>query len=169
MVKKIASIFLLSMVLASCQIAVNKQIDDDDFQILLEKCKKYLAYPYHIDSALVVLRPLLSGQQGVNRAKVLNLLGVSHDIKGQYDSAAFYLYDAMRIVEEVKDDSLQVSVYTNLGMLQYALKNGDESVAYYQKALPIAEKMGHARAIANLLNNIGNTYMTLMLDFDKAI
>ena len=128
-----------------------------------------MEYPYHIDSAMMVLRTLLPGQQGVNRAKVLNLMGVSHDIKGQYDSAAYYLYDAMRIVEEVKDDSLQISIYTNLGMLQYALKNGDESITYYQKALPIAEKIHHAIAIANLLNNIGNTYMTLMLDFDKAI
>ena len=163
-------IYLLLFLLVACHSPVhNNPTNDSDFQALFDKSRKYMEYPYHIDSAMMVLRALLPEQQGYNRAKVLNLMGASFDIQGKYDSAAYYLYEASRIADEVSDDSLQISVYTNLGMLQFALKNADESVAYYQKALAIAEKIHHAQAIANLLNNIGNTYMTLTLDYDKAI
>ena len=142
---------------------------EGDFQTLLDKSLKYMEYPFHIDSAMMVLHALLPDAQGVHRAKVMNLIGVSHDITGQYDSAATYLYEALRLAEEVRDDSLQISVYNNLGKLQFALHNADESVNYYRAALAIAEKKNQTILVARLLNNIGNTYLTLAGDFEKAI
>jgi signal transduction histidine kinase len=152
----------------------SRSLSGGDFRELLEKSKNYAStYPYHTDSALMILRELLPAQQGddkaVNRGWVLNITGVAYDVKGVYDSAAYYFYEARRVAEETGNDSLQLSVYCNLGILQFALKNAGEAVEFYQKALPVAEKLNHAIGVANLMNNIGNTYMTLSHDYEKAI
>ena len=144
MMKKVTSMAILFALIVGCQTPVPRPASDEDFNTLFDKSLSYTKYPYHTDSALMILHELLPGQQGTNRAKVLNMMGVSFDIQGVYDSAAYYLYEASRIAEEVRDDSLQISVYSNLGMLQYTLKNAEESVAYYQKALAIAEKSNHS-------------------------
>ena len=144
--------------------------NDEDFKNLLEKSKKYaLEYPYHTDSALMILHELLPGQQDANRAWVMNTMGVAYDIQGKYDSAAYYLYAASRLAEEVKDDSLQMSVYSNLGILQFAMNNADEAVKYYRQSLAIAENRNDSMTIAKLLNNIGNTYLTITGEYEKSI
>jgi signal transduction histidine kinase len=167
-------LLILLLIAAACHSPVgNSDASDADFNSLFNKGKNYALNPYHTDSALMILHPLLRRQQGdekaLNRGKVLNIIGVAYDIKGMYDSAAYYLFEARRLAEETRDDTLQMSVYSNLGLLQFALKNADEAVEYYTKSLAIAEKLNHTIHIANQLNNIGNTYMTLKNDFDKAI
>jgi signal transduction histidine kinase len=146
---------------------------DADFRALLEKGRNYaVTYPYHTDSALMILLPLLHGQEGedkeLNRGRVLNAIGMAYDTRGQYDSTAHYLYESLRIAEKLEDDSLQISVFSNLGILQYALKNPDEAIGYYHRSLAIAERINYSMAVAKMLNNIGNAYMTLSLDFEKA-
>ena len=139
--------------------------------MLLAKSKEYSEiYP---DSALTILHQLLPLQQGEekkdNRAWLFNLLSAAYDTKGMYDSVAYFLYEASRLAEEVKDDSLLVSVYTNLGILQFEMGNGDEAIQYHQQALAFAKKTGNSKSVSHALNNIGNTYMTLLQDFEKAI
>jgi signal transduction histidine kinase len=172
--KGIVPIALLLFSVACHSPVHDHEANDANFQSLLEKGKNYATqYPYHTDSALMILLPLLRQQQGdektLNRGKVLNIIGVAYDIKGVYDSAAFYLYEASRLAEEIRDDSLQISVYVNLGILQFELKNADEAIEYYSKSLAIAEKFNDTLSIAKLLNNIGNAHMTITRDFEKAI
>jgi len=90
---------ILFFLVVACHAPVQGPPNDDDFKALLEKSKNYTTYPYHIDSALMILHELLPGQQGVRRGWVLNLMGVSYDIQGIYDSAAYYLYEASRVAE----------------------------------------------------------------------
>jgi signal transduction histidine kinase/Tfp pilus assembly protein PilF len=155
----------------ACNPSGHRQASDENFNALLAESKKHVQhYP---DSSLTILRELLSKQWGeeeaANRGKVLNLTGAAYDTKGMYDSAAYYLYEASRLAEKIQDDSLQMSVYTNLGILQFNMKNADEAVKYYRQGLAIAETMKDSIAIANQLNNIGNAYMTLKNDFEAAI
>ena len=165
-------IFLLFAV--ACNTPGHRQASDADFETLIAQCKKYINnYPHYPDSALMILRELLPRQQGEdkmsNRGWVLNLTGTAYEMSGQYDSAAHYLYEASRLAGDIRNDSLQMSVYTNLGILQFALKNADEAVNYYRQGLAIAETMKDSVAIANQLNNIGNAYMTVKNDFEAAI
>ena len=167
---RVAVVVLLLFTVA-CNKPSHRPVNDEEFQILLAKSKKYSEhYP---DSALMILRELLLQQQGaettVNHAWVLNLMGTLYDIKGMYDSAAYYLYEASRLAEKIKNDSLQTSVYTNLGVLQFELSNADEAIKYYRQALAIAEKRKDSIPIAHLLNNIGNTYLTITHELEKAI
>ena len=162
---------LLLLFAIACNAPGYRQASDENFNALLAESKRHVQhYP---DSSLTILRELLPQQQGeektANRGHVLNLTGVAYDTKGMYDSAAYYLYEASRLAEKIQDDSLLMSVYTNLGILQFALKNADEAVNYYWQGLAIAETMKDSVAIANQLNNIGNAYMTVKNDFEAAI
>ncbi|MCL2097863.1 MAG: tetratricopeptide repeat protein [Bacteroidales bacterium] len=172
--KLFTSIFTLLFVALSCNVPERSIVSNEDFQTLLNKSKKYIeGYPHYPDSGLMILRKLLSQQQGKDEAlycgKALNLIGSAYEIKGIYDSAAYYLYEASRIAEEIKADTLQMSIFTNLGILHFAMKNADEAIKYYRQSLEIAEKLKDSIAITHQLNNIGNAYMTLTSEFEKAV
>jgi tetratricopeptide (TPR) repeat protein len=66
-------------------------------------------------------------------------------------------------------DTLQMTVYSNLGILQFCLYKADEAVKYYRQSLEIAEARHDSVAIANMLNNIGNAYMTIDKAFEKSV
>ncbi|MDR1526451.1 MAG: tetratricopeptide repeat protein [Dysgonamonadaceae bacterium] len=155
----------------SCNTPEYRQTSDEDFKALLAESKSQIdIYP---DSSLMILHQLLLQQQGddkaLNRGWVLNHIGVAYDVKGMYDSVAYYLYEASRLAEEIRDDSLLISVYSNLGILQFEIKNADEAIQYYRQSLAIAEKLKDSTVIAKQLNNIGNAYMTITNEFEKAI
>ena len=119
----------------SCHIPNGRQASDEDLIMLLDKSKQYLqGSPFHPDSGLMILHALLPQQQGEdqtsNRGKILNFIGVAYDMKGMYDSAAYYLYEASRLAEKLQYDSLQMSVFSNLGILQFDLQNADEAIQY---------------------------------------
>ncbi|MDR2928156.1 MAG: sensor histidine kinase [Cytophagaceae bacterium] len=163
--------FQLVLLLAACHTPQVQHESDADFKNILAKGKRYVeSYP---DSALMILHPLLQQQQGDDKIDrcgyVLNQIGSTYDTKGMYDSAAYYLYEALRLAEEAKDDTLKLSVLTNLGIVQFEMQNADEAVNYHRQSLAIAEKLKDSINMAKSLNNIGNTYMTLNNDFTKAI
>ena len=170
-IKTISAIITALLFAVACHSPVHRLTTDEAFALLIKQSKSYVErYP---DSALMILHELLPAQQSYDkiteRVKVMNLIGCSYDTKGMYDSAAYYLYEAARLAEVINDDSLQISVYTNLGILQFEMKNADEAINYYLLALPIAETLKDSVSIAKLLNNIGNTYLTLSSEIEKAI
>ena len=170
-IKFLFSILPLLFFIIACNSPSRRQVSDDDFNVLLAESKRTIqGFP---DSSLMILFELLPQQQNdeqlSNRGRVLNLIGSAYDTKGMYDSAAYYLYEASRIAEVVKSDSLQMSVLSNLGILQFEMKNIDEAINYYRQSLAIAEKLKDSLAIANQLNNIGNAYLTISNELEKSI
>jgi tetratricopeptide (TPR) repeat protein len=152
----------------------NSNVDDEEFkEIFAQSMKYYHTRPPNYDSALLVLQAVLPGlksnDKAANRAKALNLIGVFYDIKGMYDSAAYNLYEALRLAEAINHDSLLISINSNLGILQFEMNNANEAIKFYGHSLAIAEKMKDSVSIAKMLNNIGNAYMTLLSDFENAI
>ena len=172
--------FLLALVVINCSVLFfttscnsnsYKTVNDEEFQELLEKSKTLvISEP---DSALMILYELLPLQQGddnaLNRGWTLNIMSVAYDTKGMYDSVAYCLYEAYRLAEQAENDNLLISVYGNLGVLQFELKNAEEAINYYLKGLALAEKQQDSLKIAHQLNNLGNAYMTLSGEFEKAI
>jgi len=170
-IKLLSTILALLYLVVTCTIPNYRPTTDEDFQILLDNSKSHSEiYP---DSALMILHELLPQQQTEeqkrNRAQVMNLIGVAYDTKGMYDSAAYYLYEASRLAEEIRDDSLLISVYTNLGILQFEMNNAEEAIQYHKQALDAGRKINNSKTITHSLNNIGNTYMTLLNDYETAI
>jgi len=168
------AVLALLLFVASCNAPHHQPSGDEELLTLLDETKKHVVNnPQYADSAIMILLELLPRQQGeektANRSKLLKLIGITYDIKGKYDSAANYLYEASRLAEKIKDDTLQMSIYTNLGILQFELKNTDESIKYYRQALALAEQLRDSVMISHLLNNIGNTYMTLVHEYEKAV
>lgn len=156
---------------ACCVPGYRQEVGDEVFNALMDKVKRQVQeYP---DSSLMVLHELLPQQDGeekaLNRGRVLHLTGIAYDMKGMYDSAAYYLYEASRLAEEINSDSLQVVVFSNLGILQYEMRNPEEALNYYRQALAIAEKQKDSVKMANQLNNIGNVYLSLTKEYGKAI
>jgi signal transduction histidine kinase len=171
--KILPAIIALLLYVFACTAPDHKLTRDENFKMLLDKAKNYVQRSRHIDSALMILHELLPQSQdegnAVNRGWVLNLTGSAYETKGMYDSSAHYLYQAARLAEKIHDAPLQMSIFSNLGILQFNLKNADEAIKYYRQALAIAEQSKDSTTISNLLNNIGNAYMTLTADFEKAI
>ena len=162
---------IAAMLTVACTVHERGQVNDNDFKALLDKYS-VLAQDYP-DSALMILNELLPQQQGDDKAathaRILDIIGVSYNLKGKYDSAAHYLYEASRLAEKIKYDSLQMIVLSHLGILQFEMKNADDAVKYYQQSLVLSEKLKDSIFIAYQLNNIGNVYMTLNNEFEKAI
>jgi signal transduction histidine kinase len=127
------------------------------------------------DSALLIGHSLLAETEAgdnpmENKVKVLTLIGVAYDVKGEYDSSATYLFKAWRMAENLENaDSLKSAVLSNMGILQFDLHNADEAINYYQQSLEYAKKAGDSISMANQLNNIGNAYMTIKGDLQAAV
>jgi len=172
--KLLPAIFALLFFAVACNTPDYRQVSDEDFEMFLNKSTTYIKnYPHYPDSGLMILHELLPQLQGEDKAairgKALQMTGVAYDMKGMYDSAAYYLYKASRLATETENAPLQMSVFSDLGILQFAMKNADEAVKYYQQSLGIAKKLKDSIAITHQLNNIGNAYMTLTNEFEKAV
>ena len=96
--------------------------------------------------------------------------GTVYDLRGQYDSAAYYFYGALRSAEEIDDKQLLTKALNNLGILYFNLRQTEEAVSFYKRYLSIArDDLKDSVQVCKALNNIGNAYATIDGDLDKAV
>ena len=95
--------------------------------------------------------------------------GTVCDLQGRYDSAAHYMYGALRIAETINDNILLSRALNNLGILYFNMRNTEEAVSLYQRFLIIARnELKDSVYVCKALNNIGNAYATIDHDYNKA-
>jgi signal transduction histidine kinase/Flp pilus assembly protein TadD len=162
---------LLLLFTTACRQTPSNQPENNSqsvFDSLIIEAKKTLNYAP--DSSLLIYRELSSQtSQLSDNAKINFGIGKAYNIKGVYDSANYYLYDALRKAEQLNDAILQSDIFGELGILQFHLKNSDEAIEFYRKSFDLAQKQGDSVKMANQVNNIGNVYMSLDNDFKSAI
>jgi hypothetical protein len=64
-----------------------RTVNDTDIKTLLAESKRYVEPPFHVDSALMILRELLPklqrNEHDNNRRWTLNIISCAYDVKGQ--------------------------------------------------------------------------------------
>lgn len=100
---------------------------------------------------------------------VYNLLSQVYIQKADYEEALKYGLLAEKTAVEVKDNSLQLSsIYSNIGMVYYYLRQNDDAMKYWEKSLAIAKKNNDNGYIRTVANNI-STMLIRQRKFEEAI
>ncbi|SHG21188.1 Two-component sensor histidine kinase, contains HisKA and HATPase domains [Chryseobacterium arachidis] len=124
------------------------------------------------DKSIELLKQSLSVYQSIKFKEtqaVYNFLSQAEIEKANYEEALKYGIAAEKIAISVNDNSLQLSsIYSNVGMVYYYLRQNDDAMRYWEKALEIAKKNkdnGYVRTVANNMS----TMLIRQKKFDKAI
>lgn len=108
----------------------------------------------------------------LQKADVLNNIGVIWKNKGNYLEALKYYEESIRIKVNIlsKDNISIAKSYVNIGLLQFRINNLDKAIQYYYKALEIlkeGDNLSHP-LLSNIYNNLGLIYQEKS-DFGLAI
>jgi tetratricopeptide (TPR) repeat protein len=110
----------------------------------------------------------LHARQGIRLARVasdtdslkgcLNVLGLSHWRRNQFESARKYLEAGLKQAEQDGDDAGIARCTSNLGLVARDLGDFDEALRMLHRAIGIHRKNGDVRGTLISLNNIGNHF-----------
>jgi AraC-like DNA-binding protein len=98
----------------------------------------------------------LTETTGDSLALAIMLVNIS-GIEGP-EQKSEYLYKAIRVMHNVKDDTARGYVFNTMGMYYLENRNIDSARHYFDKALTCREKVKDYQGISFTLNNIGEIY-----------
>jgi signal transduction histidine kinase len=101
-------------------------------------------------------------------AYVKNELAVIEKSKNNFSKTLSILQEVMQLPQEELKDRTKFKVYQNIGLSYNSLGKPDSAMLFFQKALPMADKINNPYAKALLINNIAVAYH-LNNNFPKAI
>lgn len=94
-------------------------------------------------------------------------LGGAYYRKGNYDSTAVFLEQAMTLSKEIKDSKQEAAVYQLYGQLFRKQGKYSEAIAQYLEAVKIAEQRQDEKQLSSMYVGIGATHQ-LMKNYDQA-
>lgn len=98
----------------------------------------------------------------------LKQAGIICEINGNYSKSLEYLFKADEIAEENNLIELKASILINIGIVYFNLQKPDEAINQYNQAFEISKITADTILMVKALNNLGNAYMTLLLDWNKS-
>ena len=108
---------------------------------------------------LLTLRKKIYGNESIEVAWVLCILGSNFEKVDNLDDALNNLKEAERIITQSngKDVICESNIYNNLGIVLHDLDENDDAINYHKKSLAIREKVfgEYSPAVACSLNNLG--------------
>lgn len=144
---------------------------------MLDLAKFY--YAFDQDSALFYTDQILAIPQKKSldklRAGALNVAGVSHLIKSDFELALKNHLEALKIRTELGDSTGIMESNLNIGNIYYRSGDVARGVESFKSALGIAKKINHERGMSLLYNNLGSYHLDQWKaskkqeDFDQAI
>lgn len=90
--------------------------------------------------------------------KLLNTVGGTYHVKGNYPSALSYYQKALDLLQDAGDLKGVASMYNNLGLIYREKGNGPKALEYYQKYLQIGEDLRNNDILSAAYNNLGTLY-----------
>lgn len=125
-----------------------------------------MAKPY-ADSAYVIYKQL--GRK-LDMANQLNNIGINYWKQNKNVEAIKYYQQCLAIYDELGSsaDEKRANAYNNIGLVFEALKSHDQAIAYFNKAIPLAKKIGVNKPLADAYNDLGNVYLNTK-KYDKAL
>ncbi|MBC3541142.1 tetratricopeptide repeat protein [Rufibacter sediminis] len=134
-----------------------------------------LSREYMLSDVLKAMQQARSSQELAKKAKYLKgeaeaigLIGHGHLVLGEFDKAFPYFYTSLRIASQLKDTTLLVTTYNNLGVLCYRTKDEKRALQNYHLAQSLALKTNNQNGLGRVYNNLGNIYETRK-DFATAL
>ncbi|MCL1937991.1 MAG: tetratricopeptide repeat protein [Candidatus Azobacteroides sp.] len=95
------------------------------------------------------------------RSWVYSYMGAAWRGASQFDSASFYCQKALTYPAKINNAPYYASLYDNLGFIQWKLKNQEEALDYYRKALDIHQQLGDLSGAAQIHYELGLCYFQL--------
>jgi serine phosphatase RsbU (regulator of sigma subunit)/Tfp pilus assembly protein PilF len=101
--------------------------------------------------------------------------GVLYSDMGQYDIAAEYLFNTLKISEENEFHGIKASCLTNIGLVFANQEQWEMAIEYYQKSVAAHEQVNDKEGIALLHNNIGIIYYymglldSVLVSFERSL
>lgn len=124
------------------------------------------------DKSLSNLKESLKTYKSINYKQlqsVYNLLSEAEIQKSDYEEALKYGLLAEKTALAMNDNSLQLSsIYSNVGMVHYYLRQNNEAEEYWQKAIEIAKKFNDNGYVRTISANI-STMLIRQRKFEEAI
>ncbi|WP_326983120.1 histidine kinase dimerization/phosphoacceptor domain -containing protein [Chryseobacterium sp. MYb264] len=124
------------------------------------------------DKSIEMLKQSLAIYQSLKYQEtqgVYNFLTQAEIQKANYEEALKYGIAAEKAAINTNDNTLQLSsIYSNVGMVYYYLRQNDDAMRYWEKALDVAKKNkdnGYVRTVANNMS----TMLIRQRKFDQAI
>jgi len=102
------------------------------------------------------------------KANSLQLIGVYHFYKSDYDISLEYLNKSVKLFEKLENEKGVSNCLNIIGLIYKMQTNYPKALEYFEKSLEIAKKSKNKDGIANCLNNMGAIYSN-MGDFTKAL
>jgi signal transduction histidine kinase len=115
----------------------------DSTETLIEEMKSIAAQAPNADSVLL---------------RVHNHVGGAYFSRGFYPQATYYWQQTQLYAERTRDSFRLSNVLNNLAHIPWAEKDYDKALAYFLKALPIAERLPNKSSFVLQLSNIGSVY-----------
>ena len=142
-----------------------------DIEILKTKADNYY-YKNQIDSALICYQKIQEiaeeYQDSINICYALKEQGSMTEILGDYSKALQFLFQASDIAQRNSFFKLYAATEINIGIVYFNLRESEKSLKYYFSALETGKNIKDTIIQIKALNNMGNAYLTLLLDMNKA-
>lgn len=101
-------------------------------------------------------------------AKSYQNIGVTYVKMGNYNQALDNYLKALKIYETLEEENFIVGITGNIGSLYSCrLKDDENGLIYYNKALTLSKKIGNEKFRAHILGAVGEMYMR-QKEFEKA-
>lgn len=99
---------------------------------------------------------------------VLNFMGVLYGQLENYAQAIDYYEKCLALLANYKNDKWIATIFNNCCRIYTALGSYDEALDYGHQALIIYEKMGNIHGQVRAHNNLGDAYLQMSNDVEKA-
>ncbi|WP_293127020.1 tetratricopeptide repeat protein [Microcoleus sp. bin38.metabat.b11b12b14.051] len=126
-----------------------------------EELYKQLGIWSYYREQIEVCSQILGKLNGSFDINLLNTLGNSYYILGDYRRAMDYLQQSLTIAREIQDDLGQENALVNLGKLYFLMGEYVRAIECHQHSLKIAQEIGDLRGKAQALTNLGSVYASL--------
>ena len=105
---------------------------------------------------------VLAKKEGIKDELInsLLILGRIYNSLGINDKSSKYLFEALKLSEELEDKAIIAKSLNTIGYVYFDQADYNKALEYYSKALAICEEINHITGIATTLNNIGAVYLT---------
>ena len=101
---------------------------------------------------------LAENQKNISfKIPILNNLGNSYEIRGEYDSAFIYFDEAYRLIKKTNNQTIQRAIILEkIGVIYRYKAQYDKATKYLLEALAFAQKLKDEKLQGNILNSLGN-------------
>jgi signal transduction histidine kinase len=102
------------------------------------------------------------------KARSVNIVGISYFIQNNYEKALEYYLQALALREKIGDMNGLAGTLNNVGMVYRDMRNYATALSYYFRAVRLNDSLANRQFLARNFNNIGTVYEDLS-DYDSAL